>query len=152
MRARPSEAPNLQGMYRELKDKGLEVVAINEGDTPQNVAKFIEQYKLTFPVAMGGKPTDAKDCIFTRYGVDAYPTNYLIDATGKIVWHNVGYEQGELIDFDQLAKVGGEVVDGKLDSRRLLLDTRQPLTIMGGHPSRIERFRGCLSWEMFRPM
>jgi thiol-disulfide isomerase/thioredoxin len=104
-----AEAPHLQALYRDLKDKGLEVVSIDLGDTPQNVAKFIDQYKLTFPVALGGKTRDDKSDVFSRFSVTGYPTNYLLDASGKIVWYNTGYDD-DSDAFDrlksELAKLG----------------------------------------------
>ena len=38
------------------------------------------------------------------YGVQAYPTNYLIGADGKILWRSVGFDEPAL--RDALAQAG----------------------------------------------
>ena len=102
-----AEAPHLQKLYAELKDKGLEVVAINLGDATDNVEKFVRQHGLTFPVATGGRPEDGKPSVFSDYAVSVYPTNFLIDANGKVVWQNAGFEQARIEEIrKQLARLG----------------------------------------------
>jgi hypothetical protein len=43
---------------------------------------------------MGGRGEDYK--LGKAYGVQAYPTNYLVDADGKIVWRSVGFDEDGL--------------------------------------------------------
>lgn len=40
------------------------------------------------------------------YGVQAYPTNYLVDSDGKVAWRGVGFNEPEL--REALAKLGVE--------------------------------------------
>ena len=42
---------------------------------------------------MGGGPGYA---VGRTYGVQAYPTNYLLDENGKIVWRGVGFDEQAL--------------------------------------------------------
>jgi hypothetical protein len=56
----------------------------------------VEEGKFTFQVAIGGRPAGTGDNIFQRYGVRAYPTNYLLDHEGRVVWRGVGFDENEL--------------------------------------------------------
>ena len=57
---------------------------------------------------MGGKPGGKAFRIFQQYGVSGYPTNYLLDANGQIVWRGSGFDGG-LNDFHAaLKKLGLE--------------------------------------------
>jgi thiol-disulfide isomerase/thioredoxin len=102
-----AETPHLQKLYTQLKDKGFEIVAINLGDPPDAVQKYIKDFNVTFPVALGGSPRNGERSVFSDYGVSAYPTNFLIDHDGKVVWHNRGYEESAIEELrKELEKVG----------------------------------------------
>jgi thiol-disulfide isomerase/thioredoxin len=102
-----AEAPHLQKVYADLKDKGLEIVSINHDDTPANVEKFASQYGVKFPMVMGGSDKNDHSDVFSRYGVRGYPTNLLLDPTGKIVWYTVGYDEEQIDKLrEELGKLG----------------------------------------------
>jgi hypothetical protein len=78
-----------------LKDKGLELVAINGSDEKNVIQKYVTDNKFTFNIALAGKNAGAAYDIAEKYGVQAYPTNYLLDPTGKVLFRSVGFnEQG----------------------------------------------------------
>ena len=59
--------------------------------------------KFSFKMVMGGE--GEKYTLGKAYGVQAYPTNYLVDAEdGKILWRSVGFDERGL--RDALAKAG----------------------------------------------
>jgi peroxiredoxin len=70
----------------ELRDKlgrqGLEVVAlgINADDNPDKAREVTEGLRLNVPTLMGGQSDLTK-----RYGVELYPTTFVIDPEGQIV-------------------------------------------------------------------
>lgn len=78
-------------MYDGLKSKGLEIVAVNNSDTKEQVLRYVRQGKFTFRIVMGG--SGAQYTLGKAYGVMAYPTNYLVDESGKIVWRGVGFNE-----------------------------------------------------------
>ena len=52
-------------------------------------------------------PSEDHQDVFARYGVKGYPTTFLLDSEGKIVWDHVGFGdelRGEL--ENQLQKLG----------------------------------------------
>ncbi|MCS7080673.1 MAG: redoxin domain-containing protein [Chloracidobacterium sp.] len=91
------EFPKLQKLYDELKDKGLEVVAINFNDSPETILKYVKDNKFTFLIGMSQETEQGtKDPVLNEYRVIAYPTNYLLDADGKVVWRGVGFDEKEV--------------------------------------------------------
>jgi hypothetical protein len=67
----------------------LEIVAVNHGDRQEAVAKFVEG-RYAFPIGMGSGG-GAENPIFSAYGVSSYPTTYLINGEGKVLWRGVGF-------------------------------------------------------------
>jgi outer membrane lipoprotein-sorting protein/peroxiredoxin len=96
------ELPRLQKLYEELGPKGLEVAAINHGDPEPLVRDFARQHGVKFRLALGGKSETS--VVGKAYRVEAYPTNYLIGADGKIAWHGTGFDEPEV--RAALAKLG----------------------------------------------
>ncbi|HLK59916.1 MAG TPA: TlpA disulfide reductase family protein [Chthonomonadaceae bacterium] len=100
------EFPHLQKLYERLKSRGLEVIAINRGDTEPQVQRYIREGKFTFPVALGG-PKDDAGSIYSLFGVKAFPTNYLLDADGKVIWRAMGYNEFTSPEFEAALKRAG---------------------------------------------
>lgn len=74
------EMPSMETIYKELKDKGFEILAVNlDRGGPEKVKGFVSNYKLTFPILLdsGGK-------IAIKYRITALPTSFLLDQKGII--------------------------------------------------------------------
>lgn len=56
--------------------------------------KYQKEGGFTFPIVMGGRGKDYT--LGKAYGVQAYPTNYLLGPDGKIVWRSVGFDEAGL--------------------------------------------------------
>jgi len=74
-----AEMPDLQAVYGELRDRGLVVVGVNQGESRQQVSAFAREFGLTFPIGL-----DEDQSIGRQYGVRAYPTTFIIDRQGVI--------------------------------------------------------------------
>lgn len=48
----------------------------------------------SFKIVMGGRGDQYT--VGKAYGVQAYPTNYLVGADGKILWRGVGFDENGL--------------------------------------------------------
>ena len=81
-----AEMPALEGFYREHKDNGFVIVAINDGDPTEDVIQFVEDYGLSFPVWLD--PTYiATEQAFKTLNL---PSSFVIDRDGTIVLSWVG--------------------------------------------------------------
>jgi thiol-disulfide isomerase/thioredoxin len=85
------ELPRLQKLNEEFGPRGVRMLAVNYGDPAATIATYFEKSKLTLT------PLQQKDDEVTRaFGVQSYPTTYLVDRDGKIAWHAVGFDEASL--------------------------------------------------------
>jgi peroxiredoxin len=80
------EMPALETFYREHKDDGFVIVAINDGDPTADVIQFVEEYELTFPVWLDPEYIATEQAFKTLN----LPSSFIIDRSGRIVLRWVG--------------------------------------------------------------
>lgn len=91
------EMPELSSLAQELKAKNINVIGIGI-DTPTNIAQFTSNYKITYPIYVGGiDATDLSRQFGNKNG--GLPYTVLIGADGKIARTYLG-----TLKFDQLRK------------------------------------------------
>ncbi len=92
--------PHIVKLYQDFADKGLEIFGINSTDDRNKkkdmLEKFIVRNKITYPVIFIDKTVDS------LYNVHAYPSLYLIDSNGKIVYSEKGFLESR---FDSLRAI-----------------------------------------------
>ncbi len=74
--------PYMEKVYKEYKDDGFEVIAVNMTKTERNetnAADFVKANELSFII-----PMDPEGVVLDNYEVIAYPTSYFIDSDGII--------------------------------------------------------------------
>ena len=98
------ELPIVQQMYERYKDRGVVFYGINwertmPGQDPKPAVRdYLTKNGLTFPVVL-----DSERAAQTAYDIEAFPTLFLIDKTGKIRFKNVGVLPGiEHVLADQI--------------------------------------------------
>jgi cytochrome c biogenesis protein CcmG, thiol:disulfide interchange protein DsbE len=84
------EAPVLERLWREHRDRGLVVVGLDAKDFRRDARRFAERHDLTFPLVYDG-PGDTT----SPYGVTGFPETFVIDREGRIVEIFVGAVDGE---------------------------------------------------------
>lgn len=97
-------APCMQEMPRLEKevwqafkaDKKFYVAALGRGHAAAELSQFLRKNKYTFAIS-----PDPKRGVYSKFATQGIPRNYLIDASGRIVFQSVGYEEG---DFDRLKR------------------------------------------------
>ncbi len=95
------EYPHLEKLYKEFKDKGLGLISASPIDDPGPVAKYYKEGKFSFPCVLSkGTAVDLPK----MFGLQAYPTNYIIDSEMKILYRRVG--EYEALMREALAKAG----------------------------------------------
>jgi len=86
------EFPKIQKAYEKLKPQGIEIIAVNAGQTREHVLEIKTSYNLTFPLLV-----DEEAKIAQIYGVTGLPTSFFIDGTGKIREKHIGWLEEEQI-------------------------------------------------------
>jgi thiol-disulfide isomerase/thioredoxin len=79
------EMPSMEVLYQRFKNQGLEMLAVNYQEGQKDVAAFMKNYKLSFPAGL-----DSSGQIGGIYGIEAFPTTYIIDREGYIITRIVG--------------------------------------------------------------
>jgi peroxiredoxin len=69
------------------------MIALNADETEIAVKTFVNQYGLTFPIAI-----DKGQEILNTYGVGPLPTTFLIDASGTVVEQITGTQTKEQLE------------------------------------------------------
>ena len=85
-----AEMPLFVKLYKELKPQGLELISVDDGDDAATIMKDAKENGFNYLLAMNGKD---KMNLLDLYGVDAFPTNYVLDANGKIITTIVGFDE-----------------------------------------------------------
>jgi peroxiredoxin len=94
--------PHLQKLYDHYKDKGLEIYGINPFDKVKSKSdkskfeKFIQKYGITYPIMLNAENT-AKE-----FHISGYPSLYIIDPKGIILYSKVGYTPGDETDWQKI--------------------------------------------------
>lgn len=87
------EMRDIDPVYRRLKSRGLEVVALNAGQASEAVARFLRDTPVSYPVLLD---RDAK--AVGLYGVVGLPHTYLIDRAGIVRGRIVGETTAEVFE------------------------------------------------------
>lgn len=69
----------LEPLYRQFRQDGLEIVAVNELDAQKVVDAYARDNALTFPML-----ADEGSKLFKRYHVFGFPTIFILDRTGIV--------------------------------------------------------------------
>lgn len=66
---------------------------MNENDPEARINKYIAENGWSFNITSG---QGGKYAVGSAYGVQAYPTNYLVGPDGKILWRGLGFNEADL--------------------------------------------------------
>ncbi len=93
------ELPRLEPLYQKYKDQGLAVVAVEAQRNTEGATTFINEHKLTYACLENNE--GETEVVRTIFGVRTFPTSYLIDRQGRIMFYHLGFGEG---DEDKLEK------------------------------------------------
>lgn len=86
------ELPRLELIWKKHRDKGLAIVAVQSNEEREKASKIIEEGGLTFPILQNEKENDVLNDVF---GVQGFPTSYVVDREGRIMHFHLGYTAGD---------------------------------------------------------
>ncbi len=94
------QAQILEPIYKDYKGRGVQFLAANVGEEPDEVKKFLKEKPFPYPVLL-----DAKQEAATKLGVFALPTLLVVDKKGKVSYIQSGIADGDTLR--QLIKKAG---------------------------------------------
>jgi peroxiredoxin len=99
------EMPTLETLSKKMTGRDFVLLAISEDENPEKVAPWIEKRRLTFPVLL-----DTQGQVGADLGITGYPETFIVDRTGRIVHHHIGYrdwaEPGIIAALERLMDTG----------------------------------------------
>jgi cytochrome c biogenesis protein CcmG/thiol:disulfide interchange protein DsbE len=84
------EAPYLEELWREHRDRGLVIVGLDAKDFRADAKRFANRFDLTFPLVYDGPGDTLGDL-----GVTGFPESFVIDREGRVVEAFAGAVDGE---------------------------------------------------------
>lgn len=87
------EMPTMEKLYRELRNEGLEIVAIDVMESKKDVREFVEELGLTFTVLL-----DRDGEVSKAYGAWAIPATHIINRKAELVGKAMGPRQWDSED------------------------------------------------------
>lgn len=74
------EAPYLEQLWRDNRDRGVVVVGLNAKDLRSDAQRFVRRFDLTFPVVRDGSGDTIRE-----WGVTGFPETFVLDREGRVV-------------------------------------------------------------------
>jgi len=99
------EMPGLEKGYKSLKDKGLEILAVNVEDSREVASNFAKEMGLTYPILL-----DEEQRVAGLYNVYGIPTSFFIDKEGIIKERVFGDMKEEAIKRVVLPLLEGKAI------------------------------------------
>jgi peroxiredoxin len=80
-----AEMPAMQRAWELVKDDGVMIVAVNVGESAEEIAAFLEQEPVEFPI-----PMDTNMAVSQRWPMQGLPTTFVVDPEGHLVYRAQG--------------------------------------------------------------
>jgi peroxiredoxin len=91
--------PKIQALHEKFKDSGLKVIGIDPFDKDKDdLSAFLKKRGVSYTILLSERS------LASKYNVSGYPTLYLIDRTGKIVFSQSGYSEEMEVVLEELIK------------------------------------------------
>jgi peroxiredoxin len=87
------ELPRLQTLYETYRDRGFEVIAVEAFQDTERATKFIEDKGLEYTTLENGE--DDAEVVAEIFGVYSFPTSFIIDREGRVMYYHLGFELGD---------------------------------------------------------
>ena len=106
------QAQILEPIYRDLKGRGVQFLAVNVGEEPETVKSFLKNKPFPYPVLM-----DPTDQVASNLGVMALPTLMVVDTKGRVAYFRSSVADGDTLR-QEIKKAGVSGSSAKPSSTR----------------------------------
>ena len=86
------ELPRLEPLWKKYGEKGLSIIAVEAVRDTERAKTFIEESALTYHLL---ENDEGADVVGDTFEVHSFPTSFLIDGEGRIMFCHVGFEEGD---------------------------------------------------------
>jgi peroxiredoxin len=92
------ELPRLEPLWNRYRAKGFSVVVIEAMRDRERALKFIDENELTYHLLENDKENDV---VRDQFGVQGFPTSFLMDSEGRIMFYHLGFEKGDEVELEK---------------------------------------------------
>ncbi len=96
------ELPRLEPLYQKYQDQGFEVIVVDGRRDRERAMKFIAKNNLSYTCLENG--AEEAEFVNETFQVTGYPTSYLIDKDGKVLFMHLGYDEGDDVKLEKEIK------------------------------------------------
>jgi len=86
------ELPRVEELWKKYRDRGFSAVALETNRDRERAVKFIEEKGLTMHMLENGEENDIVADLFL---VNGFPTTFIIDSEGRILFYHLGFSEGD---------------------------------------------------------
>jgi peroxiredoxin len=79
------EIPSMERMWKKVRDRNIQLLAVNMGEDVDTIFEFLGSYPMSFPALL-----DKNGEIIESYPVRGLPTTYIINPQGMVTHRAVG--------------------------------------------------------------
>ena len=94
------ELPRLEPLWNKYKDQGFAVLAIEAMRNREGATKFFEENNLSYHLVENGED----DVVRKVFGVQGYPTSFVLDRQGRVVFYHIGFDKGDEVKIEKEIK------------------------------------------------
>ncbi len=84
--------PRLQELHTAYRDRGLSIVAVEAARDTERAKRFIADQGISFLCL---EDRDENPVVTGLFGVHAFPTSFILDSSGKIMYYHLGFDEGD---------------------------------------------------------
>lgn len=93
------ELPRLEPLWEKYRHQGLQIVAIDSEMDTERSREFIAEHGLSFHLVEDVEGEG--NVVGGRFTVAAFPTTFLADREGRIVFSKIGFEEGDEVELEE---------------------------------------------------
>ncbi len=93
------ELPRLQPIYERYREQGFDVVAVEGKRDRERALKLVEKEGLTYTLLENGE--GEQEVASRLYGVLYYPSSFLLDRDGRVLFFHEGFEEGDEQELEE---------------------------------------------------
>ena len=93
------ELPRLEPLWQKYRDQGFQVVAIESERDTERATDFITENNLSYHLLEDNEGDD--NVVASKLEIYGFPTSYLVDREGRILYSHIGFEEGDEIQMEE---------------------------------------------------
>lgn len=87
------ELPRIEKLWNDLKEQDVSFIAVEARQDTERALSLIQEHSLSFTLLENGE--EDNDIVKTLFNVRAFPTTFIIDKKGKVIYFHLGFEEGD---------------------------------------------------------